>query len=181
MKKVLSLICLYFFIACSTNPATTNAGGTDIDNGGGTGGGGGGTTNPNAAPAFTLDAYPSGKISLKDYQGKVVYLFFVGYNCPPCIASAPSTQSEIAEKYDTSKLQVLALDVWDGGTGDVANFQIQTGIKYPVLMKASTVGTAYNATNDYSVLVDQNGDIAYSAYGVNITALKEKINQLLGE
>lgn len=168
MIKTVFVALLLFLYACS-NTSSGNSAGT------------GGGNQAKTAPAFTLDAYPSGQISLSDYSGKVVFLNFVGYSCPPCIASAPATQSEIADKYDPSVLQVLGLDVWDGSAGQVANFKTQTGVKYPVLMKASRVGTAYNAVNDYSVLVDKKGQIVYSEYGINITALREKIDQLIKE
>lgn len=168
MVKTIFVALILFLSACS-NTSSGDSAGT------------GGRNQAMAAPAFTLNAYPSGKISLSDYSGKVVFLYFVGYNCPPCIASAPATQSEIADKYDPSVLQVLGLDVWDGTAGQVANFTTQTGVKYPLLMEASSVGTAYNATNDYAVLVDKKGQIAYSEYGVNISALREKIDQLIKE
>jgi len=167
MLKFFLILSISFFMACS--PLTSNDAG------------GGGAVGRETAPAFTLDAYPAGKVSLSDFKGKVVYLNFIGYNCPPCIASALAIQSEIADKYDSARLQVLALDVWDGSAGGVANYQIQTGVKYTLLMKASTVGTAYDAVNDYSVLVDKKGQIAYADFGVNIAAIKDKIDQLIKE
>ncbi len=34
-------------------------------------------------------------VSLSDYQGKVLVLFFFGYSCPYCIAAAPDIESEL--------------------------------------------------------------------------------------
>ena len=47
------------------------------------------------APDFTLESLDNGEISLSDYQGKIVYLYFLGNLCPICQANAPKIESGI--------------------------------------------------------------------------------------
>ena len=141
--------------------------------------------NRGEAPDFTLSSTimnntNNGDISLADFKGKVVYLFFLGYNCPPCIDAAPITIN-IAESYSIDSLQILGLDAWDGSIGGAANFIIQTGVEYPVLIDASEVAAQYSVIQEYSVLVDKNGRIAYKKSGINMKELKNTIDILLTE
>ena len=137
------------------------------------------------APDFTLSSTianntNNGDISLSDYDGKVVYLFFLGYNCPPCIDKAPRT-TNIFESFSSDSVQVLGLDAWDGSISGAADFIIQTGIEYPVLIDAGRVADQYDVIQEYSVLVDKNGLIAYKKSGIDRQEIKETINQLLLE
>jgi len=148
-----------------------------------------GTKNPKLsnnrvdAPSFTLQSVTSsnvsnGPISLSDYAGKVVYLFFLGYNCPNCKASAPDTKT-IFNKYKDENFVLLGLDEWNGSAGGVANFITGTGVEYPVLTKASSVARSYGVSYDYSVLVDKQGKIAYKGNGVQKNQLIANIDTLI--
>lgn len=136
--------------------------------------------NRSDALEFSLQSLSHGTQTLSQYNGKVVYLFFLGYNCPPCIGNAPATQSQIANKYGDD-VQVLGLDVWNGSTGNLTNFQVQTGVTYPLLLNASSVGSDYKAYNDYSVVIDQNGKIAYRGGNVSIPDIQSTIDSLLSK
>ena len=46
-------------------------------------------------------------------------------------------------------------------------------------MIASSSGTAYGVPRDYSFVVDQDGIIQYKSSGVNVTAITNKIDELL--
>jgi len=137
------------------------------------------------APDFTLSSATitntnNGDISLADFKGKIVYLFFLGYNCPPCIDAAPRTK-DIYKSFSTDSVQVLGLDAWNGSISGAANFIIQTGIEYPVLIDAETVAGQYNVIQEYSVIIDKTGHIAYKKSGVNKQKIKDAINTLLME
>jgi len=137
------------------------------------------------APDFTLNSTTlnntnNGEISLADFKGKVVYLYFLGYNCPPCIDAAPLT-IKIDESFSEDSLQVLGLDAWDGSISGAANFIIQTGVQYPVLIDAGEVADQYKVIQEYSLLIDKNGRIAYKEFGINMQEIKNTINTLLTE
>ena len=132
-----------------------------------------------SAPDFSLESLSNGTQTLSEYSGKVVYLYFLGYNCPYCIADAPGTQSQVAEKYNSNDVQILGLDLWDGSVSSLTYFRSQTGVNYPLLLKASSIGNAYKAYNDYSVIIDKKGRIAYRGGGVDIARIQGVIDALL--
>jgi peroxiredoxin len=174
MKNIIFVILLsmFAFMACSENMSSSDTGSGLI-------------SDRQTAPSFSLNSVTynntnNGTISLSSLKGKVVYLFFLGYSCPTCVASAPDTKT-INGSYDSDDVVVLGLDVWNGSSGQVANFITQTGIKYPVLTQAGSVGTQYGAYNDYSVVVDKDGKIAFKGGGVNEDAIRSVIDELLTE
>lgn len=137
------------------------------------------------APDFTLESLDNGTISLSDYKGKVVYLFFFGYACPFCETHAPDIQSQIYEKYSRDDVQVLGLDIWDGGLSGLASFKATgKGLTFPLLNNASSVKSLYNIPiQDYIVIVNQKGIVAqvHNNYpnNLDISASQKVIDQLL--
>ena len=89
--------------------------------------------------------------------------------------------SQLIQSYSEEKVQIIGLDAWDGSIGGAANFIIQTGVKYPVCIDAGSVADKYNVVQEYSVIVDKNGRIAYKEFGVNEQEIKSTIDMLLNE
>ncbi|RMG67222.1 MAG: T9SS C-terminal target domain-containing protein [Calditrichaeota bacterium] len=115
------------------------------------------------APPFTHNSLENGQISLSDFAGKVVYLYFFGYNCPPCIVFGPITEQIHQIYINNPDVVVLGLDVWDGSAAQVlVNFKQPTGVTYPLLLQASSTGGAYGVNVDWNVVVDQNQVIRYT-------------------
>jgi len=169
MYKIASMILFLFLIACSENSTGSN---NDDD----------GTNNNNneSAPGFTLESLDHGSISLSDYEGEVVVMFFLGYICPRCIGEGPSVESQLHQGYMGQKVQVLGLDVWNGTRSQLANnFKIPTGASYPLLLEASGVGNIYGVSYDSIVIVDQDQKIVYKKRRVNISEIKGVIDGLL--
>ena len=81
--------------------------------------------------------------------------------------------------YDSTQVQAIALDVWDGSETGVRYFMEQTGITYPICMDASSIGSAYGVSNHYTVVVDQAGIIRYKTFGFDHSAVESVINGLL--
>lgn len=133
------------------------------------------------APNFSLQSIGHGPQTLSQYSGQIVYLYFIGYNCTLCIGHAPGTQTKIYDQYNSDNFQILGLDVWNGTFNQLTNFKNSTGVEYPLLQMASSVGSLYGSFNDYSILIDKNGRIAYRKSGVKISQLKETIDILLEE
>ena len=52
--------------------------------------------------------------SLSEYRGKVLFLALIGYGCPFCRAEAPSTETNIWQKYKSDSFQALGFDTWNG-------------------------------------------------------------------
>jgi len=132
------------------------------------------------ASNFTFTTIQGETHSLSDYNGQIVYLFFLGSYCPACKANAPGTVT-IDNKYEDNQVQVIGLDVWDGSNSQILDFIGATGVKYPILQDASTIQSSYGVSYDYSVLVDKQGRVAYNKKGVNSGELSTNIDSLLLE
>lgn len=73
-----------------------------------------------AAPAIELPAPGSGRISLAQYRGKLVWLDFWASWCGPCKQSFP-WMNALQDKYGPAGLQVLAVNV-DARAADAEKF-----------------------------------------------------------
>ncbi|HED10582.1 MAG TPA: TlpA family protein disulfide reductase [Caldithrix abyssi] len=167
MKTLIFLILAFFSFQACSNPASNTATRGEIK--------------AAAAPDFTIETLDHGTFKLSGQAGKVVYLFFIGYSCPPCIASSPNVEKQIQKGYSDDDVVVIGIDVWDGTIGQLSNFKIQTGATFPLGLTGSGVGGLYGAPNDYSVLIDQKGRKVYEKAGADVAAIKQKIDELLKE
>lgn len=114
------------------------------------------------APNFTFQDLEGTQVSLSDFNGKVVFLFLLGYNCPYCLAVGPNTESEIQEVYgENPEFIALGLDLWDGSNAQVMNFKSQTGISYTLLVQAGNMSSLYNTTYDRALVIDKNGILRF--------------------
>jgi len=113
-------------------------------------------------PDFSLTDLDGNIRKLSDYKGKVVVLFLFGNTCPSCIAVGPQIQSEIADKYAAnSNFVILGLDQWNGTKSAVESFKSKTGIKFPLLLNASSVQDAYATQYDRLLVVDKDGFLRF--------------------
>lgn len=121
------------------------------------------------APDFTFTTLTGGTVTLSDYKGKIVYLFFYGANCPHCRTNGPVTESSIYQVFkDNPNFVAFGLDTWNASVSDNNSFKITTGISYPLLLNArqSLIDFYGNASAyDRSVVIDVNGAIAYQGSG----------------
>lgn len=121
------------------------------------------------APDFHKTGLDGQPYSLYQYRGKVVVLFLLGWNCPVCNRDGVAFQDSIVEHYQgNADVVVLGPDVWNGTPPQLAQFRINTGATYPLLLKAGEGAGNENlnvpyAEQDNYVIVDQQGIIRYHA------------------
>lgn len=60
---------------------------------------------------FTLPSLEGKQISISDYKGKVMLVFFFTTWCPYCSAEAPYLEKEVWQKLKDRGVQVIAIDV----------------------------------------------------------------------
>ncbi len=136
----------------------------------------------NAAPTFTLKDTNGSDISLSNFGGKVVVLFFLGNGCPTCRAVAPKIQNQIANTLSSNEVAVLGLDQWNGNSAAVTNFKSVTQVTFPLLLNASDVARQYETTYDRLIVIDKNGNIHFKGDNLasqNLPRVVEEINNLL--
>jgi peroxiredoxin len=135
-----------------------------------------------AAPNFSHSTVEHGTISLSEFRGKAVYLFFFGHGWGACILSGPDTEALINQNYNSQNFQAIGLDYWSGSnSSNVGQFQTATGITYPLCINASGTRTAYQAYEDLdvSIVIDQEGIVRYRGGGVPVSSIKSVIDNLI--
>lgn len=162
------VVGLYAIFSASADSSTTSASGTTYTVG---------QPGPGqAAPAFTLADSTGKQVSLADYHGKTVLLYFQeGLSCQPCWDQLTSLEA------DATKVEAAGIDAIVSITSDPANLIAQKtsdmGLTTPVLSDPDlTVSQKYEA-NQYGmmgtsrdghsfILVDPDGRITWRAdYG----------------
>lgn len=140
------------------------------------------------APTFMYTSLSGQQISLSDFQGKVVYIFFYGAGCPHCRSNGPVTESQINTQFKSdSNFVALGLDTWNSSSSANTSFKNSTGITYTLLLNAqqSLVDYYGNSTSyDRSVVIDTNGNIAYQGSGfvnTDVNKVVETIETELGK
>ncbi len=145
-------------------------------------------TNMNAeggtmAPGFTLKSLEGSDVSLSDFDGKVVVLFFFGNTCPSCKSAGLTLQSQLVEMYtDKSDIMFLGLDVWNGNEALVQSFKSSTNVSFPLLLNGGGVSKEYNTTYDRLVVIDKGGYIRFlgkQGAGKDMSSAKAIIDEYL--
>jgi peroxiredoxin len=136
-----------------------------------------------SAPDFSLTDLSENTVTLSQYKGKVIALFFLGYACPSCIAVGPDIESQIQDIYGANNnFVLLGLDQWDGNKAGVESFKSQTGATFTLLQKASGTAASYKTTYDRLIIVDQEGKISFKGTNLvssDMDAAISNINSLL--
>lgn len=162
---ILSVSLLIFVSGCSSPSSSSN--GSDDQSSSNMSMDDGGTSDMNREPApdFTYTSLSGDEYTLSNFNGKVVYIFFFGANCPHCRDNGPATESTIYQPYkNDSNFVALGLDTWNTSASEVESFKEVTGISYPLLLNAreSLIDYYGDASKyDRSVVVSPNGNIAY--------------------
>jgi peroxiredoxin len=119
-----------------------------------------------AAPGFSLRDAENKVVSLSDYDGEAVLVYFFGYNCPYCIDEAPYVETKIWQRFQDRDFQVLAVDVWNGSVTEIQTFfQGPTGVTFPVLRNGEAVGRDFKVSHDWYVLLDRDHNVYLSVAG----------------
>jgi len=87
------------------------------------------------APDFTLRDLEDRKVSLRDFQGKLVFLNFWATWCPPCRYEMPSMES-LYKEFKGKGLVVLAINLKEGKE-KVRSFMVSERLTFPALLDYS--------------------------------------------
>jgi len=119
----------------------------------------GGINVGNRARDFTLENLAGDKVSLSDYEGKVVLINFWATWCPPCRAEIPDLEAAY-RAWEGNGLVVLGLST-DESREQVQAFVDEFGMTYPILLDSEAkIMETYRARGlPMSVLVDRDGVI----------------------
>lgn len=131
------------------------------------------------APDFTATTLSGSTLKLSDYAGKVVFIFFLGNECPYCKAIGNDTETKVENVYGgRNDFQAIGLDTWDGSSSvtTLTAFKNYTGITYPLCLKSGNIATQYNTTYDRVMVIDKNGIIRHRSNNSTADDLDNAIN-----
>lgn len=121
------------------------------------------------APDFTLTSLENDQFTLSELEGKVVYIFFFGAECPHCRDNGPITQTDIYEPFmNNEDFVAIGIDTWNRSAASVNNFKNVTGITYPLLLNGRNSLIDYygnSSSYDRSVVISKSGTVAYKGKG----------------
>lgn len=135
------------------------------------------------APLFSL-AGDNGKISLKKYRGKVVYLDFWASWCVPCRKSFP-WMNAMQKKYKSKGLVVIGINL-DDNKKAAKNFLSQVPANFTIAYDPDgvTPGKYQVEVMPTSYLIDRNGKVVDKHRGFKKSqraAMENKISTLLAK
>ncbi len=134
------------------------------------------------APDFTLTSLENEQITLSELEGKVVYIFFFGANCPHCRDNGPVTETEIHQTFlENENFIALGIDTWNTSAASVTNFKNVTGITYNLLLNGGQSLVNYygnSSSYDRSVVISSDGKIAYKGTGF-VNSDYEDVNEVI--
>lgn len=118
------------------------------------------------APGFSLQDLAAEKVSLSDYQGKVVLVNFWATWCMPCRQEMPSME-RLWQKYQNKDFVVVAVSTDEGSPARVKSFVKRLKLSFPVVLDPeSTVSDLYQVSGlPVSYLIDQEGHIVSKVTG----------------
>ncbi len=134
------------------------------------------------APDFTLRDASARRVSLSDYQGKVVVLNFWATWCGPCKAEIPWFE-DFQKTYASRGFTVLGVSMDEDGWKVINPFAASEKINYPILLGDSKVSMLYGGIDALptTLVLDRQGKVAYVHAGlIEKTEYEKEIRQLLG-
>ena len=133
------------------------------------------------APAFTLTDDTGAEVSLSDYAGKKVLVYFYPKAATPgCTTEACDFRDNLGE---LNELGIEVLGISPDSVASLAKFKTDEGLNFPLLSDADksvmTDWGAFGEKNNYgkivrgvirsTFLVDEEGKIALARYNVKAT------------
>ncbi len=116
--------------------------------------------NDQAAPEFTLIALDGTEVTLRDFEGKVLFLNFWATWCSPCRQEIPGFL-EIYDKYKDEGLEILGVSLDRQGSDVVKPFAEKMKITYPLAMANNEIMQAYQPGQyiPATIIIDREGNI----------------------
>jgi thiol-disulfide isomerase/thioredoxin len=141
------------------------------------------STDPTAAPSYTLVTLDGDTLRSADMAGKVVVVNFWATWCIPCRLEMPSLE-KLHEKHQGDDLVVLGFNVDVGSEAPVQNFIRERHITYQVGQASQRARRAFGGIPGIptTFLVDRNGVIRHRVVGYFAPpALNVAVDRLLEE
>ncbi len=131
---------------------------------------------------FTLPDLDGNPVSLYDFQGDVILLYFFATWCPPCNDESPILEENFWQEYQEYDFTVLAVNLLEDSTL-VTQWVNDLGLTYPtVLAPDYSLFTLFPDAGGipYNAVIDQNMVLRLSHYSFDEDETRVLVEQLLG-
>ncbi len=131
---------------------------------------------PQEVKDFTLPDLKGEEVSLKDFKGKVVFVFFFASWCPPCREEMPSME-KLYRKFKDKGLVILAVNLRERKER-VEEFVRQNNLTFPVLLDSrGEVGQSYGIRAiPTTYILDRKGKVIGRVIGSRDWMSEESVN-----
>jgi thiol-disulfide isomerase/thioredoxin len=119
-----------------------------------------------------IRATPNG-LDIQEFKGKIIFLSFFGYNCPPCKREIPEF-IKIRKKYG-KELEIVAVEVRGLNRKYLENYVKDKKINYPVVpFNKATQTFAYHTAKKaewkgaipFLIVLDREGEVQFLQTGL---------------
>ena len=148
------------------------------------------------APSWTVDSwvklpYGKHKIDVKDFQGKVIYLYFFQAWCPGCHAHGFPTIRKLIKHYrDNNSVDFVAIQTaFEGFHTNTPEAAKETAEKYFLKIpighsgsegKPSKIMRSYRSGGTpWTVIIDQKGNVVYNDFHIRPYDAIDLIDRLI--
>ncbi|MFW2330860.1 MAG: TlpA family protein disulfide reductase [Nitrospinota bacterium] len=130
------------------------------------------------APSFSIPTFKGNKLSLADYEGKIVLLNFWATWCKPCVEEIPSMK-ELKKELNSDDFALISVSI-DQKLGDITEFIKKIDIPFPIgLDPKEEVSAKYETTGiPETFLLDRNLAVIYHVAGAGDWSHPEVLNTL---
>ena len=115
----------------------------------------------------------SNGLNIQEFKGKVIFLSFFGYNCPPCRREIPEF-IKMREKYG-KELEIIAIEVRGLDKNYLQSYVKERGINYPIIpFNEQTKKFAYHTAKKadwkgaipFLIVLDKKGEVQFLQTGL---------------
>jgi len=136
-------------------------------------------------PVFSLEKIGGGRMTNRDFEGKVVFIDFWAIWCGPCRSATPYV-IKLHEQFKGTDLLVIGMNLdYNKSVREVEEFTKKEKIEYIVLKGDQTISNSFKIRGIPAFfLIDRRGNISKKYVGFNPAFFKqmsEDIDKLLKE
>jgi thiol-disulfide isomerase/thioredoxin len=131
------------------------------------------------APNWSLKDPKNKQYSLRDFQGKVIFLDFWATWCGPCRQVMPALQ-KLQEKYGKNEVIIAGINTWE--SGDPIKYMQENGYSYLLLLNGDEVAKIYRVSGIPTLyVIGPDGKILYGEVGFegNTEQFYSKLEQII--
>lgn len=131
------------------------------------------------APDFALESITGGRVSLKNFEGNIVFLNFFATWCGPCRREVPDLV-KVYSLYKNKNVKFISVNLQEDKQ-KVSKFREEHKINWNILLDyKGDVGRLYNIIGiPTNLVIDKSGKITFLGHFLTEDVLKKELDKVL--